>query len=54
MIKLSQCMYKVGRQVVERVWLHVFFDFPLLAISCLGSMAAAVGPNGLRNIHYTD
>ena len=28
-------------QVVEWVWLKFFFEFPLLAICCLGNMEAA-------------
>ena len=42
-------LYRVIHQVMGRVWLNVFFESPLLAISFQGSMAAAIWPNGLRN-----
>ena len=41
---------RVIHQVMGWVWLNVFYEFPLLAISFLGSMAAAIWPYVLRNI----
>ena len=35
-------VYSLGRQVVQKVLQNVFFEFPLPAIPCLGSMAATV------------